>query len=185
MHLCICRSRQQDPLPAQRPPSRPSSRQALLQQEIQEQNFTRSRSLGGYYQGVVPPPQRNQQMRGVPNVPHHVGSMTPNSYSKWQHVHQHKPHNPLYDTPPTQRAIMRPQGLQMGEIRGVMGNASGSPLMNHLRVQGPQRSMLTEPVLSPILTDTEISPLHRTGMGSAPGNQTFLGAKIQNIFFLF
>ena len=167
--LCFCRSRQQDPLPAQRPPSRPSSRQALLQQELQEQNFTRSRSLGGYYQGVAPPPQRNQQLRGVPNVPHHVGSMTPNSYSKWQHVHQHKPHNPLYDTPPTQRAIMRPQGLQMGEIRGVMGNASGSPLMNHLRVQGPQRSMLTEPVLSPILTDTEISPLHRTGMGSAPG----------------
>ena len=177
MHLGICRSRQQDPLPAQRPPSRPSSRQALLQQELQEQNFTRSRSLGGYYQGVVPPPQRNQQLRGVSNVPHHVGSMTPNSYSKWQHVHQHKPHNPLYDTPPTQRAIMRPQGLQMGEIRGVMGNASGSPLMNHLRVQGPQRSMLTEPVLSPILTDTEISPLHRTGMGSAPGN--FFGAKIQ------
>ena len=78
---------------------------------------------------------------------------------------------------------MRPQGLQMGEIRGVMGNASGSPLMNHLRVQGPQRSMLTEPVLSPILTDTEISPLHRTGMGSAPGNLTF-GAKIQIVEIL-
>ena len=37
----------------QRPPSRPSSRQALLQQELQDQqNFTRSRSLGGYYQQV-------------------------------------------------------------------------------------------------------------------------------------
>jgi len=31
-----------------------------------------------------------------------------------------------------------------------------------------QRPLLTEPVLSPILTDTEISPLHRTGIGSAP-----------------
>ena len=67
---------------------------------------------------------------------------------------------------------MRPQGLQMAEIRGVMGNA-GSPLMNHLRVNGPPRGLLTEPVLSPILTDTEISPLHRTGMGNAPGNFVF------------
>ena len=32
-----------------------------------------------------------------------------------------------------------------------------------------QRPLLTEPVLSPILTDTEISPLHRTGIGAAPG----------------
>ena len=96
--------------------------------------------------------------------------MTPQSYAKWQHLHQQKSHNPLYDTPPTQRAVLRPQGLQMAEIRGVMGNA-GSPLMNHLRVNGPQRGLLTEPVLSPILTDTEISPLHRTGMGSAPGNK--------------
>ena len=63
---------------------------------------------------------------------------------------------------------MRPQGLQMAEIRGVMGN-SGSPLMN---LRGGQR-LLTEPVLSPILTDTEISPLHRTGMGSAPGKIFF------------
>ena len=53
-----------------------------------------------------------------------------------------------------------------------MGNAS--PLLNqqhhHLR---PQRPLLTEPVLSPILTDTEISPLHRTGMGSAPGKNPY------------
>merc|ERR1719225_1545577 len=66
--------------------------------------------------------------------------------------------------------MMRPQGLQMAEIRGVMGNAS--PILSHqphgrLMVQ-PSRPLLTEPVLSPILTDTEISPLHRTGIGSAP-----------------
>ena len=165
-----------------KPPSRPSSRQALLQQELQDvqnvQNFTRSRSLGGYYQQgqphphQVPPPGRNHQLHrgGLPAGPHQMpqGSMTPLSYAKWQHQAPKK-YNPLYDTPPTQRAMLaqRPQGLQMGEIRGVMGNAS--PLLNqqpHLR---PQRPLLTEPVLSPILTDTEISPLHRTGMGSAPG----------------
>ena len=65
--------------------------------------------------------------------------------------------------------MARPQGLQMGEIRGVMGNAS--PILNHHTTSHlrPQRPLLTEPVLSPILTDTEISPLHRTGIGSAPG----------------
>ena len=57
--LFTFRSRQQQlecnqiPQQQQRPPSRPSSRQALLQQELQDQqNFTRSRSLGGYYQQV-------------------------------------------------------------------------------------------------------------------------------------
>ena len=109
--------------------------------------------------------------------------MTPVSYAKWQH-HQNqvpKKYNPLYDTPPTQRAamgishvnaMMRPppsQGLQnVGEIRGVMG-VNASPLLNHQPHLRPQRPLLTEPVLSPILTDTEISPLHRTGLGSAPG----------------
>ena len=51
----FCRSRQQQQHPDVKPPSRPSSRQALLQQELlheQQQNFTRSRSLGGYYQQV-------------------------------------------------------------------------------------------------------------------------------------
>ena len=59
LFLFTFRSRQQQlecnqiPQQQQRPPSRPSSRQALLQQEIQDQqNFTRSRSLGGYYQQV-------------------------------------------------------------------------------------------------------------------------------------
>ena len=59
----------------------------------------------------------------------------------------------------------------MAEIRGVMGNAS--PILSqhpHGRLMAqPSRPLLTEPVLSPILTDTEISPLHRTGIGSAPG----------------
>jgi hypothetical protein len=181
----FCRSRQQD-LPlippittvnvGQRPPSRPSSRQALLQQELQDQqNFTRSRSLGGYYaQQPLPPPVRNQQQHH-PRAPHGGpgGSMTPLSYAKWQHNTNQPPkkYNPLYDTPPSQRHPIRPQGLQMGEIRAVMGNAS--PLLNqhpHLMRPMPQRILLTEPVLSPILTDTEISPLHRTGIGNAPGN---------------
>ena len=154
------------------------------------QNFTRSRSLGGYYQQgqphphQVPPPGRNHQLhRGVipPGGPSGgqmpQGSMTPLSYAKWQHHQHHAPkkYNPLYDTPPTQRAMLAqrpPQlGLQMGEIRGVMGNAS--PLLNQQSHLRPQRPLLTEPVLSPILTDTEISPLHRTGMGSAPGKCFF------------
>ena len=59
-------------------------------------------------------------------------------------------------------------GLQMAEIRAVMGNAS--PILGGQRPQMMQRPLLTEPVLSPILTDTEISPLHRTGIGAAPGN---------------
>ena len=82
-------------------------------------------------------------------------------------------YNPLYDTPPTQRhSLMRPQGLHMAEIRGVLGNSSPihlNPGMRNQQPPGGQRPLLTEPVLSPILTDTEISPLHRTGMGSAPG----------------
>ncbi len=94
-------------------------------------------------------------------------------------------HNPLYDTPPAQRHLMmqqqqqqqqqqpfvRPSAIQMSEIRGFMGNAS--PLMNHhqmgLNMPRGQKQMLTEPVLSPILTDNEVSPLHRTGLG-ASGN---------------
>ena len=61
----------------------------------------------------------------------------------------------------------------MAEIRGVMGNAS--PILGGQRPQMMQRPLLTEPVLSPILTDTEISPLHRTGIGAAPGNgKTFV-----------
>ena len=170
----------------QKPPSRPSSRQALLQQELQDQqNFTRSRSLGGYYQQNQPaaPPIRNQQLlrnqqQPANQVPH-PGSMTPLSYAKWQHSQPPKRYNPLYDTPPTQRhPMMRPQGLQMAEIRGVMGNASplhavSGQQAGHLRVGQPPRQLLTEPVLSPILTDTEISPLHRTGLGSAPGKISF------------
>ena len=60
----------------------------------------------------------------------------------------------------------------MAEIRGVLGNSSPihlNPGMRNQQPPGGQRPLLTEPVLSPILTDTEISPLHRTGMGSAPG----------------
>ena len=59
----------------------------------------------------------------------------------------------------------------MAEIRAVLGNASPILGGQHLRHNGmmPGRPLLTEPVLSPILTDTEISPLHRTGIGSAPG----------------
>ena len=87
-----------------KPPSRPSSRQALLQQELQDvqnvQNFTRSRSLGGYYQQggqphphQVPPPGRNHQLHrgGIPTGPHQLqGSMTPLSYAKWYRVTQIK-----------------------------------------------------------------------------------------------
>ena len=92
----------------QRPPSRPSSRQALLHQELQDlqdqQNFTRSRSLGGYYQQQPQPqqpPMRNQAKVAS------GGSMTPLSYAKWQHHNQNvgKKFNPLYDTPPTQRYV--------------------------------------------------------------------------------
>ena len=59
----------------------------------------------------------------------------------------------------------------MAEIRAVLGNASPILGGQHLRHNGmmPGRPLLTEPVLSPILTDTEVSPLHRTGIGSAPG----------------
>lgn len=138
----------------------------MLQHELQDQqqqNFTRSRSLGGYYQQqAIPPPIRNQQLmragvQGHPQPP--PGSMTPLSYAKWQQSNA-KRYNPLYDTPPAQRhppPIMRPQGLQMDEIRCVMGS-NASPIA---------RSRLTEPVLSPILTDTEISPLHSNRRATA------------------
>merc|ERR1719510_2950150 len=51
-----------------------------------------------------------------------------------------------------------------------MGNASPilQPHGTSGRLATQPRPLLTEPVLSPILTDTEISPLHRTGLGSAP-----------------
>lgn len=213
------KSRQQQEVitPQPRPPSRPGSRQALLQQELlleqqqqqmqlqlqmqqqqqlqqlqqqqelQAQNFQRSRSLGHYYQqqGMMPPqqqhpvpapPTRNQHNPHHPASAYMGGSMTPVSYAKWQHsAAAPRRYNPLYDTPPTQRHAMmnqppppRPQGLNMGEIRGVMGTES--PIMRqHLMPHGRNgRAFMTEPVLSPILTDTEISPLHRTGMGSAP-----------------
>ena len=136
---------------------------------------TKSRNLKKTFFTLQPPLRNQHHPRGLPPHPHlhHQGSMTPVSYAKWQH-HQNqvpKKYNPLYDTPPTQRAamVMRPQGLQnVGEIRGVMG-VNASPLLNHQPHLRPQRPLLTEPVLSPILTDTEISPLHRTGLGSAPG----------------
>ena len=95
----------------------PTSRQPLLQRQqpttLTDPNapFQRSRSLGGYYNrgGTQPapqraqPPVRNQQF--VQAAP--VGSMTPVTYSRWQHSQrQHaepRRYNPLYDTPPTQR----------------------------------------------------------------------------------
>ena len=84
--------------------------------------FQRSRSLGGYYnqgraqqQQPLPPPApaRNQQVPRHPLIRQPLaaaGSMTPLSYSRWQHALQQEAgaqrgYNALYhDTPPTQRA---------------------------------------------------------------------------------
>ena len=83
--------------------------------------FQRSRSLGGYYnqgrggqqqQQPLPPPApaRNQQVLRHPLIRQPLaaaGSMTPLSYSRWQHALQQEAgaqrgHNALYhDTPPT------------------------------------------------------------------------------------
>lgn len=98
--------------------SRPSSRQNLVQNNAAEApsnegQFQRSRSLGGYYNRSGPPPP----VRGHPQLmyrqqpqvhPHQAaGSMTPISYSRWQHAQRQEEmprrHNPLYDTPPTVR----------------------------------------------------------------------------------
>ncbi|TRY80477.1 hypothetical protein TCAL_02976 [Tigriopus californicus] len=99
--------------------SRPSSRQNLLQSSTPaeppaaEGQFQRSRSLGGYYNRNGPPPpvrgHPHLAYRQQPQVQHHqaAGSMTPISYSRWQHAQRQEEmprrHNPLYDTPPTVR----------------------------------------------------------------------------------
>ena len=94
-------------------PTGPPSRQPLLERQqptLSDPNapFQRSRSLGGYYnRGTAPQPQpvpvRNQQF--VQQAP--MGSMTPVTYSRWQHSQRHqgepRRYNPIYNTPPTQR----------------------------------------------------------------------------------
>lgn len=113
---------------------RPQSRQETTEQQAASTSsvadsvippaFQRSRSLGGYYnqgrggqqqQQPLPPPApaRNQQVLRHPLIRQPLaaaGSMTPLSYSRWQHALQQEAgaqrgHNALYhDTPPTQRA---------------------------------------------------------------------------------
>ena len=145
-----------------RPPSRPPSRSQAA--------FQRSRSLGGYYAGRDLPPTPNDRP---------AGSMTPMSYSKWQHGDSGRK-NPLYDTPPAARrpqlqeqALLAQyqheqqqhhQLLMQREIRTVMGTPPTTARRHNLLVTRPTMPHLmprpSDP-LSPILTDQEMSPLHQ------------------------
>ena len=156
--------------------------------------FQRSRSLGGYYnQGRVagPPlpvaaaaaPARNQQQPRNPLIRQPLaaaGSMTPLSYSRWQHALQQEAgaqrgHNALYhDTPPTQRAAHvrmtaateAPEGQP--PYRRQLNHQHPSFFMPEIRRLAPLQSVGFAPplrphhnqqqrqqLLSPILTDAE------------------------------
>ena len=98
--------------------------------------------------------------------------MTPVSYSRWQHAQEteQKPkrYNPLYDTPPTARHNPpRPPLRAGGEIRGLVGGANAQsrqkPPPSQLLPYPPQPrfKQQEQQLLSPILTDHEMSPMHQ------------------------
>ena len=153
--------------------------------------FQRSRSLGGYYnQGraagqpipaAAAAPARNQQLPRNPLIRQPLaaaGSMTPLSYSRWQHALQQEAgaqrgHNALYhDTPPTQRAAHvrmtasaeAPEGQP--PYRRQLNHQHPSFFMPEIRRLAPPQSVGLAPplrphhqrqqqLLSPILTDAE------------------------------
>ena len=169
--------------------------------------FQRSRSLGGYYnqgrggqqQQQLPPPApaRNQQVPRHPLIRQPLaaaGSMTPLSYSRWQHAlqqeagAQQRGYNALYhDTPPTQRAAHgRMAAAAPAQAASFEDPAARRPQLNHqhpgfympeIRRLAPQtvgdfapprpqpRTQLQQP-LSPILTDAESagSPMQRRNL---------------------
>ena len=102
--------------------------------------------------------------------------MTPVSYSRWQHAQEieakPKRYNPLYDTPPTARHNPPRAPLRAGEIRGLMGTPPSSnshrqkpppsQLLPYQQQQQLPRFRQQDQLLSPILTDHEMSPLHQT-----------------------
>ncbi len=122
-------------LPA-RPSGRPVNR-LERQQAVADTNapFQRSRSLGGYYNRNTGASQTMQQqmMGGAPIRNQHffqqqqaaaarapMGSMTPVTYSRWQHAQRQgepRRYNPLYDTPPTQRHAHLQQQLMLQQQR--------------------------------------------------------------------
>jgi hypothetical protein len=149
--------------------SRPQSRQQQqqqLQQQIQQQQqqqqqhemnsvipaqFQRSRSLGGYYNNkgqqpqelTQPAPIRNQHLRQQPQLRQQQiagGSMTPLSYSRWQHAQQQEAgprrYNPLYDTPPTARANARM--AENHHQQGMLGQRQQHPNFLHQRSEPGQ-----------------------------------------------
>ncbi len=163
---------------------RQQQQQVPFNQQQRQDHFQRSRSLGGYYnrggggsevvEQVVAPPTRNQMPRFDQFYQQHhqpaAGSMTPVSYSRWQHSEQgargfsgdataaRRRRNPLYDTPPTARhAQQQIQDVQSQllffqqqqpqfrgfrpEVRGVLGTP---PIRRQMapqwRSQPPQQS---------------------------------------------
>ena len=166
------------------PTPRPNSRQQTLPEQddpsedsIVPPQFQRSRSLGGYYtrqpvQQPQPAPVRNEQhvhpLRLRPH-PQAGGSMTPLSYSRWQHAQQQESgvrrYNPLYDTPPTARAAnARQQQLLLQQQQQL----AQRPRLNHQHprfimpeIRGLSQQQQQQQMLSPILTDSNASPAGR------------------------